>query len=77
MAFIRFFFSFDRNQPFSFRLGAGQVIRGWDLGLKDMCPGEQRRLTIPSSLGYGDRGAGNVIPGGEYNQIRSFVYFKN
>ncbi|KAK4023170.1 FK506-binding protein 2 [Daphnia magna] len=56
--------SFDRNQPFRFRLGAGQVIKGWDLGLTDMCPGEKRKLTIPSSLGYGQRGAGNVIPGG-------------
>lgn len=56
--------SHDRNQPFSFTLGAGQVIKGWDQGLKDMCVGEKRKLVIPSELGYGDRGAGNVIPPG-------------
>lgn len=54
----------DRDQPFSFQLGVGQVIKGWDQGLTDMCVGEKRKLTIPPSLGYGDRGAGNVIPGG-------------
>jgi len=56
--------SYDRDQPFNFQLGAGQVIKGWDQGLLDMCIGEKRKLTIPPSLGYGDRGAGNVIPGG-------------
>jgi FK506-binding protein 14 len=56
--------SYDRDQPFNFQLGAGQVIKGWDQGLLDMCVGEKRKLTIPPSLGYGDRGAGNVIPGG-------------
>ncbi|EAA10152.4 FK506-binding protein 2 [Anopheles merus] len=56
--------SFDRDQPFTFQLGAGQVIKGWDQGLTDMCVGEKRMLTIPPELGYGDRGAGNVIPGG-------------
>lgn len=56
--------SLDRDQPFSFQLGVGQVIKGWDQGLTDMCVGEKRKLTIPPSLGYGDRGAGNVIPGG-------------
>uniref|UniRef100_A0A0G4IES2 peptidylprolyl isomerase n=1 Tax=Chromera velia CCMP2878 TaxID=1169474 RepID=A0A0G4IES2_9ALVE len=54
----------DRDQPFEFRLGTGQVIQGWDMGLLDMCEGEQRRLTIPSGLGYGDRGAPPKIPGG-------------
>lgn len=54
--------SFDRDQPFSFQLGVGQVIKGWDQGLVDMCVGEKRNLTIPPSLGYGNRGAGNVIP---------------
>lgn len=54
----------DREQPFSFQVGVGQVIKGWDQGLLDMCVGEKRKLTIPPHLGYGDRGAGNVIPGG-------------
>ncbi|XP_055310235.1 uncharacterized protein LOC129573583 isoform X1 [Sitodiplosis mosellana] len=56
--------SLDRDQPFSFQIGSSQVIKGWDQGLLDMCVGEKRKLTIPPSLGYGDRGAGNVIPGG-------------
>ncbi|CAG9558811.1 unnamed protein product [Danaus chrysippus] len=56
--------SYDRDQPFTFQLGVGQVIKGWDQGLVDMCVGEKRKLVIPASLGYGDRGAGNVIPGG-------------
>ncbi|CAB3254138.1 unnamed protein product [Arctia plantaginis] len=54
--------SYDRDQPFTFQVGVGQVIKGWDQGLLDMCVGEKRKLTIPSSLGYGERGAGNVIP---------------
>lgn len=54
--------SVDRGQPFSFALGAGQVIAGWDQGLLGMKVGEKRRLTIPSALGYGSRGAGEVIP---------------
>ncbi|XP_059055083.1 FK506-binding protein 2 isoform X1 [Achroia grisella] len=54
--------SYDRDQPFSFQIGVGQVIKGWDQGLLNMCVGEKRKLTIPSSLGYGERGAGNVIP---------------
>ncbi|QRW11608.1 FKBP-type peptidyl-prolyl cis-trans isomerase [Ceratobasidium sp. AG-Ba] len=52
----------DRNQPFEFTLGSGQVIQGWDKGLVDMCVGEKRKLTIPSDLGYGDRGFPPVIP---------------
>nr|CAD7401053.1 unnamed protein product [Timema cristinae] len=58
--------SLDREQPFSFQLGVGQVIKGWDQGLIGMCVGEKRKLTIPPELAYGDRGAGNVIPGGWY-----------
>ncbi|XP_006624769.1 FK506-binding protein 2 isoform X2 [Apis laboriosa] len=56
--------SLDRDQPFTFQLGVGQVIKGWDEGLVDMCVGEKRKLTIPPELGYGEKGAGNVIPGG-------------
>jgi FKBP-type peptidyl-prolyl cis-trans isomerase FkpA len=52
----------DRGQPFSFRLGAGQVIRGWDEGVAGMKIGGQRKLTIPAELGYGARGVGGVIP---------------
>jgi len=54
--------SHDRNQPFSFALGKGQVIRGWDEGVQGMKVGGKRKLTIPPQLGYGARGAGGVIP---------------
>lgn len=54
--------SLDRNQPFVFKLGAGQVIRGWDEGVAGMHVGGQRQLRIPPELGYGARGASNVIP---------------
>jgi FKBP-type peptidyl-prolyl cis-trans isomerase FkpA len=52
----------DRNDPFQFSLGAGEVIRGWDEGVQGMQVGGVRKLTIPASLGYGARGAGGVIP---------------
>ncbi len=52
----------DRNQPFSFKLGVGQVIKGWDEGLSTMKVGSRRQLIIPPELGYGSRGAGGVIP---------------
>jgi len=52
----------DRSQPFSFPLGAGHVIKGWDQGVQGMKVGGSRKLTIPAELGYGARGAGGVIP---------------
>ena len=54
--------SLDRNQPFEFQVGARMVIRGWDEGLKGMKIGGKRKLTIPAHMGYGERGAGGVIP---------------
>ncbi|WWD20253.1 FK506-binding protein 2 [Kwoniella shandongensis] len=54
--------SLDRNQPFEFTLGAGQVIKGWDQGLLDMCISEKRKLTIPPDMAYGVRGHPPVIP---------------
>lgn len=56
--------SLDRGQPFEFTIGVGQVIKGWDQGLLNMCTGEKRKLQIPPPLGYGDGGAGDAIPGG-------------
>jgi peptidylprolyl isomerase len=53
--------SWNRGQPFEFRLGKGQVIPGWDAGVQGMKAGGRRKLTIPSAMGYGARGAGGVI----------------
>ena len=56
--------SYDRGTPFSFTIGKGQVIKGWDQGLLDMCIGEGRKLTIPPNLAYGNRAMGTKIPAG-------------
>jgi peptidylprolyl isomerase len=52
----------DRGRPFTFQIGVGQVIKGWDEGVSTMRVGGQRQLVIPAELGYGSRGAGGVIP---------------
>ena len=54
--------SVDRREPFNFVLGVGQVIKGWDSGVGGMQVGGSRTIIIPSSMGYGSRGAGDVIP---------------
>jgi FKBP-type peptidyl-prolyl cis-trans isomerase len=54
--------SLDRKMPLSFKLGAGEVIKGWDEGVKGMKVGGKRKLTIPPSMAYGETGAGNVVP---------------
>ena len=56
--------SVSRGVPYTFTLGAGQVIQGWENGLMAMCVGERRRLTVPSDLGYGQQGSGTSVPPG-------------
>jgi FKBP-type peptidyl-prolyl cis-trans isomerase len=62
--------SYDRGKPFTFKLGASQVIKGWDQGLLYMCPGEARTLTIPPSLGYGDEENGPIPAGSTLSMLR-------
>jgi peptidylprolyl isomerase len=57
--------SWDRDEPFRFGLGRGEVIAGWDQGVAGMKVGGRRRIIVPPALGYGDQGAGGVIKGGE------------
>jgi len=52
--------SYDRGDTYNFHLGVGEVIRGMDMGMKGMCKGEKRKITIPPELGYGDDAVGNV-----------------
>lgn len=59
---FKFDSSLDRGKPITFELGSNRVIKGWDQGLRGTCPGQKIKLEIPSELGYGAEGAGEVIP---------------
>jgi FKBP-type peptidyl-prolyl cis-trans isomerase len=61
--------SYDRGKPFPFTLGAKQVIKGWDQGLLDMCPGEGRTLTIPPEMGYGEEDNGPIPAGSTLSML--------
>ena len=60
----------NKKSPFEFFLGRGTVIKGWDIGLLDMCAGEKRTLIIPPDLGYGSRGYGRTIPKGKLPDVK-------
>ena len=64
MGGAKFDSSLDRGRPFEFKLGLGQVIKGWDEGVAGMKVGGKRQLVVPPDLGYGEQGAGNLIPPG-------------
>jgi FK506-binding protein 2 len=70
--------SYNRGQPLSFTVGQGQVIKGWDQGLLDMCPGEKRKLTIQPAWAYGSRGAGpipaNSVLSKSYRRVMLWVW---
>lgn len=68
--------SFKRSVPLTFELGVGQVIKGWDEGMKNMCVGEKRTLTIPPSMAYGSRGVG-PIPGDATLSMLTTIFFRN
>ena len=61
--------SYNRNQPLTFTVGKGQVIKGWDEGLLDMCPGDERKLTIPPEFGYGQRAMGPIPAGATLSEF--------
>lgn len=65
--------SYNRGQPLSFTVGIGQVIKGWDEGLLNMCPGDKRTLTVPPEMGYGDSGMGPIPPKSTLSKCQTLV----